>query len=110
MSAGKIRVFKADDDKSLILLGEDRISHTPKNEDIGLKIANIGPINAYVARIESTPDVGVEIRNAKTDPLPAPLFFKCAAMGITPQEHTGRGIPINVALIIEKILFPDKCL
>jgi len=35
---GRVRLFKADDDGSLILLGEDRIEHTPKDEELNLKV------------------------------------------------------------------------
>ncbi|UCC43322.1 MAG: DUF4139 domain-containing protein, partial [Candidatus Zixiibacteriota bacterium] len=38
LPAGRVRVFKADDDGSLILLGEDRIQHTPRNEELKLTI------------------------------------------------------------------------
>lgn len=35
---GRVRLFKADDDGSLILLGEDNIDHTPKDETLKLKV------------------------------------------------------------------------
>ncbi len=39
LPAGRVRVFKADDaDGSLILLGEDRIDHTPREEEVELVI------------------------------------------------------------------------
>ncbi len=38
MPAGRTRVFQADDDGSMVLLGEDRIDHTPRNEDVKLTI------------------------------------------------------------------------
>ncbi len=38
LPAGRFRLFKADDDGSKILLGEDRIEHTPKDEDVTIKI------------------------------------------------------------------------
>jgi hypothetical protein len=38
---GKIKLYKADDaDNSLEFIGEDRIDHTPKDEDIKLSIGN----------------------------------------------------------------------
>ena len=54
-----------------------------------------------MARTESTPVVGVETRNERTLDLCAPSFLKELANGITPHEHTGRGIPKIVALRIE---------
>lgn len=38
LPAGRVRVYKADDDASLQLVGEDKIDHTPKNEKIRLKL------------------------------------------------------------------------
>ncbi|NOY88297.1 MAG: DUF4139 domain-containing protein [FCB group bacterium] len=40
LPAGRVRIFKSDKDGSMILLGEDRIDHTPKNEEIKLQIGN----------------------------------------------------------------------
>ncbi len=38
LPAGRVRLFKADTDGSMILLGEDRIEHTPKDEDVKLTV------------------------------------------------------------------------
>jgi len=38
LPAGRVRLFKADDDGSLVLLGEDGIDHTPRDEDITLTV------------------------------------------------------------------------
>ena len=38
LPAGVIRLYKADHDGSLQFIGEDRIAHTPKNEELRLKI------------------------------------------------------------------------
>lgn len=38
LPAGRVRLFKADTDGSMVLLGEDLISHTPKDEDVDLKV------------------------------------------------------------------------
>lgn len=43
---GRIRIFKADTDESLILLGADVIDHTPKDEDLNLTIGNAFDITA----------------------------------------------------------------
>ncbi|OQX85409.1 hypothetical protein B6D60_07860, partial [candidate division KSB1 bacterium 4484_87] len=43
----KVRVYKEDpDDKSLELIGEDQIDHTPKNEEVLLYIGNAFDIKA----------------------------------------------------------------
>ena len=51
--------------------------------------------------MESTPVIGVEMRNERVEPLLAPLFLIPAAKGITPQEQTGSGIPKMVDLMTE---------
>jgi len=38
LPAGRMRLFKADDDGSLILLGEDWIKHTPRDEKVSVKV------------------------------------------------------------------------
>jgi len=40
MPAGTIRVYQADSKDGVHFVGEDRISHTPKNETINIKIGN----------------------------------------------------------------------
>lgn len=46
LPAGRVRIFKADTDKGMILLGEDRINHTPKDEEVKLTIGNAFDIKA----------------------------------------------------------------
>jgi hypothetical protein len=38
LPAGRVRLFKADDDGSLIMLGEDYIDHTPKDKEVKLQV------------------------------------------------------------------------
>ena len=59
--------------------------------------------------MESTPVMGVEIKKESVAPLLAPLFLMLDASGITPQEHTGRGIPKIVDLITESMFCFPKC-
>ena len=40
LPAGIMRLYKADHDGSMQFIGEDRIQHTPKGEEIKLKIGN----------------------------------------------------------------------
>ncbi len=49
LPAGRARVFKADSDGSLILLGEDWIKHTPKDEEVNLQIGKAFDITADAA-------------------------------------------------------------
>ena len=46
LPAGRVRIFKADNDASLILLGEDMIDHTPVNKDLKLNIGYAFDITA----------------------------------------------------------------
>jgi len=46
LPAGRARVFKADTDGSMILLGEDRIDHTPKDEELKLTVGYAFDISA----------------------------------------------------------------
>ena len=39
----------------------------------------------------------IVVKNEMIDPLLAPCLFKDALTGITPQEHSGNGIPYNTA-------------
>ena len=60
--------------------------------------------------MESTPVIGVEIRKERVAPLLAPDFLMEVAKGMTPQEHTGRGMPNTVDLTTEEMLSLPKCL
>lgn len=35
---GRVRIFKADDDGSLVLLGEDAVRHTPRDEEVNIRV------------------------------------------------------------------------
>lgn len=63
------------------------------NAEKGLIIAKGNPIKEKVARMESTPVCGVEIRNETVPPFDAPFLKNAVPVGITPQEHNGKGIP-----------------
>lgn len=54
LPAGRLRVFKADDDGSLILLGEDRIDHTPKDEKVSVTIGAAFDIKGKQTMTERT--------------------------------------------------------
>ena len=64
---------------------------------IGRIIANGSPIRLDVAIMESTPVCGVAIRNDVAAPFDAPSLRSDIAVGITPHEHSGSGIPNSVA-------------
>ncbi len=74
LPAGRIRVFKEDSDGSVILLGEDRINHTPRDEEVKVKVGNAFDIvaketvldNVKVSQRIEQRTFEVEIRNRKT--------------------------------------------
>ena len=75
LPAGRVRLFKADDDGSLILLGEDWIEHTPKDEELNLKVGHAFDIAAEERLMDQTRiskqvedrDYEIELRNRKTE-------------------------------------------
>ncbi len=75
LPAGRIRMFKADDDGSLILLGEDRIEHTPKDEQLKIIVGTAFDVigeERMLTRDRITPKVEdqvfeIELRNHKTE-------------------------------------------
>ena len=73
-------------------------------------IANGIPSNDAVARIESTPVCGVEIRNETVAPFDAPSRRSEAAVGITPQEQSGNGMPNSAAKSTERKLLAERLL
>jgi len=75
LPAGKVRVYKQDpDDKALEFIGEERIDHTPKDEDLSLRIGNafdvVGERKQTNFRIENRRNwmqesIEIKIRNHK---------------------------------------------
>ncbi len=79
LPAGRIRVSKLDTaDNSLEFIGEDRIDHTPKNEQVLLKLGSafdvVGERRQVDFRIDSNAkwmeeDIEIRIRNQKDEPV-----------------------------------------
>lgn len=77
LPAGRVRMFKADTDGSLILLGEDQIDHTPKDEELSVTVGTAFDIVAeerLASRTRISPKVEdqnyeIEIRNHKSEPV-----------------------------------------
>ncbi len=72
---GRVRIFQADTDDAMILLGEDMIDHTARNEEIKLRIGEafdvVGETTIVNRRkisdkVDET-DYRVEVRNQKRD-------------------------------------------
>lgn len=75
LPAGRVRIFKADDDGSLLLLGEDRIKHTPVDERVTIKVGTafdlVGQqqmvdLRRISKKVEER-DFEIELRNRKTE-------------------------------------------
>ena len=60
-------------------------------------MAKAQPISEKVATMESTPVCGVAMRKETVAPLDAPSRRKDMAVGITPHEQSGNGIPNRAA-------------
>ena len=71
-------------------------------------IANSNPSSAVVKINISGSIIGDAIQKANTGAIGTPAAKRPATKGITPQEHRGIGIPINVAFIIFTNPLPDK--
>jgi len=73
LPAGRVRIFKADVDGSRILLGEDWIKHTPKDEELTLVVGNAFDIAAEERTMNQTRvtqniedrEMEIELRNRK---------------------------------------------
>src|SRR5204862_5515490 len=77
MPAGVVRVYQGDSKGGLQFVGEDRISHTPKDEDLNLKIGNAFDVTCerrqtdFDRIADNVYEIAYEItlRNHKTTPV-----------------------------------------
>ena len=75
LPAGRVRIFKADQDGSLILLGEDNLEHTPRDEEISLTIGTAFDIKGEETLVNQTRvskkvedrEFEIELRNHKKE-------------------------------------------
>lgn len=75
LPAGRVRLFKAASDGALVLLGEDMIEHTPKDEEVDLRVGYAFDIAAEERMMSQTRisdrveerEYEVEFRNHKTE-------------------------------------------
>jgi hypothetical protein len=73
LPAGKVRLFKEDEDRSLEFVGEDLIAHTPKDEEVELTVGSAFDIvgertqvsRHKVTQREEVTDWEIKIRNHK---------------------------------------------
>ena len=78
------------------------------NAATGRIMANPNPRTEKVASIESIPVCGVAIRNEATAPLEARSFLSPIAVGITPQEQSGSGIPTKAAYSTDNLFSRER--
>jgi hypothetical protein len=75
LPAGRVRMFKADSDGSMILLGEDQIDHTPKDEEVSLSVGDAFDVVGEHQMVNQTRitksveerEFEVKLRNRKAD-------------------------------------------
>lgn len=75
LPAGLVRITKADIDGSKQLLGEDRIDHTPKDEDVTLEVGDAFDVvpelsvvdRRRISKYVSESDVKITLRNHKSE-------------------------------------------
>lgn len=73
LPAGRVRLFKADEDGSVVLLGEDRIDHTPEDEELNIKVGTAFDVVAEqkvmdqrrISKQVEERDFQIELRNRK---------------------------------------------
>ena len=77
LPAGRVRVYQADIDGANLLIGEDRISHSPEGEDVTLDIGAAFDLTgeraqtdfSYVSRRVARESFEITLRNRKDDPV-----------------------------------------
>jgi hypothetical protein len=76
MPAGVVRVYQADSHGGTQLVGEDRVSHTPKDEELSLKIGNAFDVTCERSQIDfekiaaNVYELEYEIRLRNHKPMP----------------------------------------
>ena len=100
LPGGKIRVYKQDpDDKALEFIGEERIDHTPKDEDLSLRVGNafdvVGERRQTNFRIETgrkwmLESVEIKVRNHKDQDVVVRVkepLYRWRTWRITAESH-----------------------
>jgi len=120
LPAGKVRVYKQDpDDKALEFIGEERIDHTPKDEELSLRIGNafdiVGERKQTNFRVESgrhwiQESIEIKVRNHKKEAVTVrckePLY-RWANWTITAKSHEFKKLDSrNIAFDVK--IEPDK--
>ncbi|MBC8204840.1 MAG: DUF4139 domain-containing protein [FCB group bacterium] len=75
LPAGKVRIYQEDDDGSLEFIGEDNITHTPKDEKLSIQVGKafdiVGERNVadtrMLGRYDWEEDIEIKLRNHKKE-------------------------------------------
>ena len=120
LPAGKVRVYKEDpDDKALEFIGEERIDHTPKDEELSLRIGNafdiVGERKQTDYKVNSVghtmqEKIEIKIRNHKKEAVTVrckePLY-RWVNWSITEKSHEYKKLDSrNIAFDVK--VEPDK--
>jgi hypothetical protein len=112
LPAGRIRVFKTDDDGSMVLLGEDFIEHTPKDEELNLTIGNAFDITAETkiidrkrisTKIEET-EIEMKLNNRKDEAIDIEIekklygFWEITESNYTYEKKNANTVIFNLPL------------
>lgn len=115
LPAGLVRLTKSDIDGSEQLLGEDRIDHTPRDEDLSLEVGNAFDLTAEyrqtdrraITRRVSESDFEIKLRNHKTEAVEIEVEQKASRW--TPWQLTQSSHPfekIDADTFVFKIRVP----
>ena len=120
LPAGKIRVYKQDpDDKAMEFIGEERIDHTPKDEDLSLHIGNafdiVGERKQTKFRVESrrnwmSESFEIKVRNHKKEKVTVRIkepLYRWSNWRVTEKSHPfkqldSRTIAFDVDVEVDK--------
>jgi hypothetical protein len=87
---GIVRVYKADSDGTLQFIGEDRIDHTPKDEDMRLVMGNaFDVVGERIVTDTWEYDIKVKLRNHKTETITVSVFDTVTYGDWTVTKHSG---------------------
>lgn len=115
LPAGKVRVFKADTDGSLEFIGEDRIDHVPRDEEVKLYVGDAFDIVAERTRTDfnrisdrvSEESIEIELKNHKDDPVTVVVTeHPYGDWDIRRESHDYRKIKAN-EIEFELLVEPD---
>lgn len=118
LPAGRVRLFKADDDGSLVMLGEDMIDHTPKDEEVKLTVGNAFDVvpeetmtdSRRVSQNVEDRTYELEMRNRKKEPVTVTVekqfysFWEVTDANFTYKKKNAQTLTIDMTVPAEDTL------